>query len=197
MRLARPLEKLIDELLKLPGIGPKSAQRLALFILKMEPSEVRRLAAAMIEAREKVFPCSRCGNLTDQDPCWVCADEKRDESVICVVEEAGDVMSIERTGYRGLYYVLNQEPHLMEEGALEKLKLAGLLDMVDKGRVKEIILATNPTVDGELVARYIAGMVKAKGVKITRPAHGLPVGGDIEYSDALTLRKALEGRQEI
>jgi len=197
MYLAKPLARLIDELQKLPGIGPKSAQRIALFVLKMEPSEVRRLARALVDAKEKVFTCSVCGNLTDQDPCWICADEKRDGSVVCVVEEAGDVMSLEKTGYQGRYFVLNQEPRLMEEGALEKLKLKALLDMVDSGRVKEIILATNPTVDGELVARYIAGMVKGKGVKVTRPAHGLPVGGDIEYSDALTLRRALEGRQEL
>ncbi len=197
MYLVKPLERLIDELLKLPGIGPKSAQRIAFFILKMEPSEVRCLARALVEAREKVFTCSVCGNLTDQDPCWVCMDEKRDDSVVCVVEEAGDVMSIERSGYRGRYFVLNQEPRLMEEGALEKLQLNKLLNMIESGKVKEIILATNPTVDGELVARYIAGMVKGSGVKVTRPAHGLPVGGDIEYSDALTLRRALEGRQEI
>jgi recombination protein RecR len=197
MRLARPLEQLIHELGKLPGIGPKSAQRLALHLLGLPASEVKRLAGAMLEAQDKVFPCSRCGNLTEFDPCWICTDNQRDEAIICVVEEASDVIAIERTGYRGKYYVLNQHPRLVNESSLENLDLKGLLGIIQEGRVGEIVLATDPTIDGELTARYIAGIAKTAGIKITRLAHGLPVGGDIEYTDELTLRKALEGRQEI
>ena len=197
MRLARPLEKLIRELEKLPGIGPKSAQRLALHVLRQPAVEVRELARALVEAREKIFPCSRCGNLTEIDPCWICTDLQRDESIICVVEQASDVMAMERANYQGKYYVLNQNPRLMDSGSLEELNLEGLLNFIKGGRVQEVILATNPTIDGELTARYIARVVKSFGVRITRLAHGLPVGGDLEYTDELTLRRALEGRREI
>lgn len=197
MRLARPLEKLIDELERLPGIGPKSAQRLALHILKLSQPEVRRLAGALVEAREKIHPCSCCGNLTDQDPCGICSDYQRDGSVICVVEDASDVIAIERTGYQGRYYVLNTNPGLLDEGSLDSLNLKGLLDLMAAGKIREVILATNPTIDGELTARYIAGAARPFGVRTTRLAHGLPVGGDIEYTDELTLKRALEGRQEI
>ncbi|NLU49887.1 MAG: recombination protein RecR [Syntrophomonadaceae bacterium] len=197
MRLARPLEKLISELEKLPGIGPKSAQRLALHILRQAPSEVRELARALVEAREKIRPCSRCGNLTDEDPCWICTDIHRDGSIICVVEEASDVIALERAGYKGKYYVLNQAPRFLESGSLENLNIDRLLRNVVTSQVKEIVLATNPTIDGELTARYIAELAKPVGLRVTRLAHGLPVGGDIEYTDELTLRKALEGRQEI
>ena len=145
----------------------------------------------------KTFPCSRCGNLTEIDPCWICTDPQRDESIICVVEQASDVMAVERANYQGKYYVLNQNPRLMDSGSLEELNLQGLLNFIKGGRVQEIILATNPTIDGELTARYIARVVKSFGVRITRLAHGLPVGGDLEYTDELTLRRALEGRREI
>lgn len=197
MKLARPLENLIDQLVKLPTIGPKTAQRLALYILKMPAGEARLLAQAIIDAREKVFPCPRCGYLTDTDPCMICRDVNREKGVLCVAEEANDIIAIERTGFRGRYFVLNKEFNLMEDHNLEDLNISGLRNMLAAGEVKEVVLALNPDIDGEVIARYLAGIAAEYGVKTTRLAHGLPVGGDIEYADEITLRMAIEGRKEI
>jgi len=197
MRLARPLANLIDNLLKLPTIGPKTAQRLALYILKMPEEEARQIAKAIIDAREKVFPCSNCGYLTDIDPCAICQDESRDKSVLCVTEEASDIIAIERTGYRGRYYVLNKSFNLMDNNNLEDINLDTFIKYLDSGEIKEVVLALNPDIEGEVISRYIAGLAVNHGVKATRLALGLPVGGDIEFADEITLRRALEGRKEI
>lgn len=197
MRLARPLENLIDQLLKLPTIGPKTAQRLALYILKMPPAEALQLAQAIIDAREKVFPCSHCGYLTDSNPCAICQDESRDKEILCVAEEASDIIAIERTGYKGRYYVLNKNFNLMGDNNLEELNLDPFIKQLAAGTIKEVVLALNPDIEGEVMARYLAGIAANYGVKATRLAHGLPVGGDIEFADEITLRRALEGRKEI
>lgn len=197
MKLARPLENLIDQLIKLPTIGPKTAQRLALYILKLPEEEAKMIAQAIIDAREKVFPCSECGYLTDSEPCIICRDENRDRSVLCVAEEANDIIAIERTGFRGRYFVLNKEFHLMEDNALEDLNIKGFREKLASGEVKEVVLALNPDIDGEVISRYLAGIAAGYNIKTTRLAHGLPVGGDIEFADEITLRKAIEGRKEI
>lgn len=196
MRLPRPLENLIDQLTKLPTIGPKTAQRLALYILKMPRTEVEELAQAILDARFKVYPCPICGNLTDSSPCIICQDEDRDGSLLCVVEEANDILSIERTGFNGRYYVLNRSFRLMEDGDLSDIDTENFQQMLQP-MVQEVILAMNPTIDGEVVSRYLHAMIEEKGIKVTRLAHGLPVGGDIEYADEITLRQALEGRKEM
>jgi len=197
MRLARPLENLIDQLMKLPTIGPKTAQRLGLYILKMPAEEARQLAQAVIDAQEKVFPCSICGYLTDVDPCPICSDPRRSSGSLCVVEEASDIIAIERTGYNGKYFVLNRSFRLMDDHDLSDLKLEPLLKIVQTGQVKEVILALNPNIDGEVMSRFLASVVGREEVKVTRLAHGLPVGGDIEFADEITLRRALEGRKEM
>jgi recombination protein RecR len=197
MRLARPLENLIDQLLKLPTIGPKTAQRLALFILKMPPEQARLLAQAITDARGKVFPCSLCGYLTDEDPCPICRDDKRDKHLVCVVEEASDIIAIERTGYNGKYYVLNRSFKLMEDNDLASINPDALIKAIETGEVTEVILALNPDIDGEVMSRYLASLVNHYNIRVTRLAHGLPVGGDIEFADEITLRRAIEGRKEL
>ncbi len=197
MRLARPLENLIDQLIKLPTIGPKTAQRLALFLLKVPEQEAKSLAQAILEMRLKVKPCSICGYLTDTDPCPICQDDQRDRSIICVAEEASDIISIERTNYRGQYYVLNKEFHVMEGQDLDEIDLEPLKKRLASGEIKEVILAFNPDLDGEIMARLLADTAEEHQVRVTRLAHGLPVGGDIEFADELTLRRALEGRKDF
>lgn len=197
MRLAQPLENLIDQLLKLPTIGPKSAQRLALYIIKQPPQEAKQLAEAILKARNNIFPCSRCGYLTDVDPCNICRDENRDSSVICVAEEASDVIAIDRTGFRGKYFVLNRQFHLLDNSRLDNIDIKPFTDQLAAGTVKEVVLALNPDIDGEVMSRYIAGIAAEQGVKVTRLAHGIPVGGAIEFTDEITLRRALEGRKEF
>lgn len=197
MRLARPLENLIDQLLKLPTIGPKTAQRLALYILKMPEEEARKLSQAIIDAREKVFPCTICGYLTDNDPCLICQDDKRQRSILCIVEEANDIIAIERTGYNGKYYVLNRSFKLMEDNDLGEMNLQPFINIIKEGEVQEVILALNPDIDGEVMSRYLASVVNQYNVRVTRLAHGLPVGGDIEFADEITLRRAMEGRKEL
>ncbi|MCX5779575.1 MAG: recombination mediator RecR [Firmicutes bacterium] len=197
MRLARPLENLIDQLQKLPTIGPKTAQRLALYILKMPAAESRQLAQAIVDAKEKVFPCSVCGYLTDIDPCMICSNPDRSRISLCVVEEASDIIAIERTGYNGKYFVLNRSFRLMDDHDLNDLKLDPLIDILQGGEVQEVILALNPNIDGEVMSRYLAAVLGRQNVKVTRLAHGLPVGGDIEFADEITLRRALEGRKEM
>ncbi len=197
MRLTRSLENLIEQLQKLPTIGPKTAQRLALHLLKAPESQAQALAEAIVQARDTVRPCSQCGYLTETDPCVICRDLSRDRALLCVAEEASDVMAIERSGYRGRYYVINKEFKLMGDRSLEDLDFTPLLSQISSGEVRELILALNPDIDGEVLSRYIASLASSYPVRITRLAHGLPVGGDIEYTDEITLRKAIEGRKEI
>lgn len=197
MRLARPLEKLIDQLVKLPGIGPKTAQRLAMFILRLPAEEAAEMARAIAEVQQKVAPCSRCGFLTDSDPCLICQDETREENVLCIVEESSNVIAIDRSGFRGRYFVLNKEFNLLDDNRLDELNIKALQAMLDSGKVTEVIMALNPDIDGEIMARYLAGIITPYKIKISRLAHGLPVGGDIEFTDEITLRRAIEGRREL
>ncbi len=197
MRLAAPLEKLVDEFAKLPGIGPKTAQRLALHIMRVSQQEAAGLANAIIQAKNQVMHCETCGYLTDKDPCAICSDPERDDSLLCLVEESQDVIAIDRTGYRGKYFVLNNNFQLLNGLDLRKIDFPRIFDILDKRQVKEIIIATNPTIDGEVVARYVAETTRPRGIKVSKLAYGLPVGGDIEYIDEITLRRSLDGRNEI
>lgn len=195
---AEPVARLIEELGKLPGVGPKTAQRLAFYLLNSDPGEARELARAITEAREKIRYCSVCSNLTDRDPCHICRDEARNRTVICVVEEPRDVVAIERTReYRGMYHVLQGAISPMEGVGPDQLKVKELLERLQDKEVNEIIVATNPNIEGEATAMYLARLIKPLGIKVTRIAHGLPVGGDLEYADEVTLSKAFEGRREI
>ncbi|NLC68842.1 MAG: recombination protein RecR [Clostridiaceae bacterium] len=193
-----PIAKLIEEFEKLPGIGPKSAQRLAFYVVNLPPEKALKLANAIKEAKEKVKYCSVCGNLTDKDPCMVCNSENRDRSVICVVENPRDIVAMEKTReFKGLYHVLHGAISPMEGIGPEDIKIKELLSRLQPGEVKEIIIATNPNIEGEATAMYIAKLLKPLGIKTTRIAHGIPVGGDLEYADEVTLAKALQGRREI
>ncbi|NLF45176.1 MAG: recombination protein RecR [Syntrophomonadaceae bacterium] len=197
MRLARPLETLIDELMKLPSVGPKTAQRMALYILKASEADAKRLARAVIDAKEKIAPCSNCGYLTDTDPCLLCIDEKRDSSILCVAEEASDIIAIEKAGFNGRYFVINQAFKLMDDNELDRVTLEKFKTKLAAGGIREVILALNPDIDGEVVSRYLSRIAGQYNIKTTRLAHGLPVGGDIEYADEITLRRAIEGRHEF
>ncbi len=198
MYYAEPIARLIEELTKLPGIGPKTAQRLAFHILHMDRSVVEGIARTLVEARAKVKYCSVCCNLTDQDPCHICADEDRDRSTICVVQEPRDVVAMEKTReYRGLYHVLHGALNPMEGIGIDDIRVKELVARLGDGQVQEVILCTNPNTEGETTAMYIARYIKPLGVKVTRIARGLPMGGDLEYADEVTLAKALEGRREI
>jgi len=195
---AKPLSRLISELSKLPGIGGKSAQRLAFHILSLPEAEVRQLTDAISEAKRDLHYCSVCGNLTDVDPCPICADSSRDKSVICVVESPRDVSSLERVReFNGLYHVLHGAISPMDGIGPEDINLRSLIVRLQENDVKELILATNPNIEGEATAMYIARLVKPAGIKVTRIAHGIPVGGDLEYADEVTLSKAMEGRREL
>lgn len=198
MYYAEPVARLIEELGKLPGIGPKTAQRLAFHLLNSDPSEARGLAKAIINARDKISYCSVCSNLTDVDPCHICRDEARNKSLLCVVEESRDVVAIERTReFRGLYHVLQGAISPMEGIGPDQLKVKELLVRLQGDGINEIIVATNPNIEGEATAMYLARLIKPLGIKVTRIAHGLPVGGDLEYADEVTLSKAFEGRREL
>ncbi|MBZ4664385.1 MAG: recR [Caloramator sp.] len=189
--------KLIEELSKLPGVGTKTAQRLAFYIINMDKRDVESLADAIIEAKETIKYCSVCGNLTDTDPCVICSNTARDRSTICVVQEPKDVIAMERTKeYKGLYHVLHGAISPMLGIGPDDIKIKELLSRMNE-EVKEVIIATNPNVEGEATAMYIARLIKPLGIKVSRIAHGIPVGGDIEYADEVTLLKALEGRREI
>jgi recombination protein RecR len=195
---AAPLARLIDEFHKLPGIGPKSAQRLAYYLLRMPPADAQALAAAILEVKERVTLCSICQNVTEVDPCRVCSDERRDQATICVVEEPLDILALERShSYQGLYHVLHGAISPMDGIGPEDLKMTELLQRMRSDQVREIILATNPNLEGEATAMYLTRLIKPLGVKVTRLARGLPVGGDLEYADDVTLARALEGRQEM
>ncbi len=193
---ARPLARLIKELSRLPGIGTKSAQRLAFYILSLDKREVTDLASAILEAKENLKYCGICGNLTDQDPCILCEDKGRDEKIICVVESPKDVVAIEKTReYKGCYHVLHGAISPMDGIGPEDINIKALIVRLQNSNVEEVILATNPNIEGEATAMYIAKLIKPSGIKVTRIAHGIPVGGDLDYSDEVTLIKALEGRR--
>ncbi|MDD7131192.1 MAG: recombination mediator RecR [Firmicutes bacterium] len=195
---AKPLNKLINELSRLPGIGGKTAQRLALHILSVDDREAFALADAIREAKEKMNFCSICGNLTDRDPCSICEDAGRDPSTICVVESPKDVIAMEKIReYRGYYHVLHGVISPMDDKGPEDINLKSLITRLQDTRVKELIIATNPTIEGEATAVYIARLVKPSGIRVSRIAHGIPVGGDLEYADEVTLLKAIEGRREL
>ena len=196
---AKPLNRLIGELSKLPGIGGKTAQRLAFYILSLEDQEVEKLTGAITEAKAKMRYCSICGNLTDEDPCKICTDHNRDKSVICVVESPKDVAAMEKIReYKGLYHVLHGAISPMEGIGPEDINLKSLIKRLQgNDDVKEIILATNPNIEGEATAMYIARLINPSGIKVTRIAPGIPVGGDLEYTDEITLLKAMEGRKPL
>ena len=197
-RFSPPLENLIRELSKLPGIGGKTAQRLAFHILSLPDSQVQALAGAITTAKNTMKYCSVCGNLTDRDPCSICSDEKRDRSVICVVENARNVAAMERMKeYHGLYHVLHGAISPIEGIGPEDINLKQLIIRLQDSEVQEVILATNPTIEGEATAMYAARLIKPSGIKVTRIAHGVPVGGDLEYTDEVTLSRAMDGRQEL
>ncbi|MCC3145275.1 recombination mediator RecR [Halanaerobium sp. Z-7514] len=194
----RPMGKLIGELSKLPGIGPKTARRLAFYILGQNKNEVKNLSDALIEARDKINYCSSCNHLTEGDTCSFCRSDERDLSVICVVESPRDVVAMEKTGeYNGLYHVLHGAISPMDGIGPDQIKIRSLMPRLEKGEVEEIIIATDPNAEGDATAMYLAKLIKPLGVKVTRIAHGIPVGGDLEYADEVTLSKALEGRREI
>lgn len=198
MYYAEPIARLIEELTKLPGIGPKTAQRLAFHLLHMDKHVVQNIAASIIDARERVKYCSVCCNLTDQDPCRICSNTDRDHATICVVQEPRDVVAMEKTReYKGLYHVLQGALNPMEGIGIEDIRVKELVARLGDGKVKEVILCTNPNTEGETTAMYIARFIKPLGIKVTRIARGLPMGGDLEYADEVTLAKALEGRREI
>ena len=193
-----PVARLIDALQRLPGIGPKTAQRLTFFLLKRPIDEVRELSASLMAVKERIVYCSTCFNVTDQDPCRICADPARDGAVVCVVEEPNDLLAMERTGeFKGRYHVLLGALSPLDGIGPDDLKVRELLVRLETGEAREIILATNPNVEGEATALYLARLLRPLGVRITRIARGLPVGGDLEYADQVTLSKALEGRREI
>jgi recombination protein RecR len=200
---AEPVQRLIDEFAKLPGIGPKSAQRVAFHLLKLSPTSAGRLAAAIVEVKEKVRLCLQCFNVSDQDLCEFCRDPRREGSLMCVVQEPPDIVALERTReFRGLYHVLQGAISPIEGVGPEELRIAELLERIKsppEGRppVEEVIVATNPNVEGEATAMYLARLLSPLGIAVTRPASGLPVGGDLEYADEVTLGRALEGRRRI
>lgn len=193
-----PLERLIEQLERLPGIGHKSACRLAFYLLNTDKATAAEFVGAINDAREHIHECAVCCNLTDGDTCPVCRAANRDRSVICVVEDARDVMALERArDYNGLYHVLHGTVSPMEGIGPEAIRIKELLPRVADEQVKEVIMATNPTVEGEATALYIAKLLKPFGVRVTRLAYGIPVGGDLEYADEVTLRHSLEGRSEL
>ncbi len=192
------IEKLVEEFSKLPGIGKKTARRLTYHLLKVPRDEADLLGTTIREIRERIKMCSRCSNLSEIDPCEICSSQHREKAVICVVEEASDVMAIERIGdYHGLYHVLQGVLSPLDGIGPEDLTVDRLLERVMEGEVKEVIIATNPTVEGEATAIYLKNVLTAHNVRVTRIARGLPVGGDIEYADDVTILRALEGRREL
>ena len=198
MEYPGPVAKLVNELNKLPGVGPKTAQRLSFFILKEPPEAAEKLARTIVEARRSVKYCSVCSSLTDIDPCAICRNPARDKSVICVVEDPRDVISIERSReFRGVYHVLRGAISPMDGIGPDDLTIKELLARLEEGSVKEVVVATNSSVEGEATAMYIARLLQPIGTKVTRIAHGIPVGGDLEYADEVTLARAFEGRREM
>ena len=195
---AAPVQDLIDELGRLPGVGPKSAQRIAFHLLKLPTADALRLARAISEAKDRVSFCARCFNISEGDACGLCTDERRDPSILCVVEEPRDIVAVEKTQeFRGLYHVLQGAISPIEGIGPEQLRIRELLTRIGTEGVEEIILCTNPNLEGEATAMYLGRLLKDLDVRVTRIASGLPVGGDLEYADELTLGRALEGRREV
>ncbi len=195
---ATPIAKLVEEFAKLPGIGKRTAERLAYHVLKLPKEEVSSFAEALLNAKDKIIFCPDCQSLTDRVPCDICSDERRDRGVICVVEKPKDVVKIEKTReYNGMYHVLHGVISPMDGIGPDDIRIKELLNRITDGPVREVIMATNPNLEGEATAMYIAKLLKPFEVKVTRLAHGIPVGGDLEYADEVTLSKALEGRHEI
>ena len=198
MRMIKPLARLYEQLRRLPGIGSKSALRLAYHVLDMPSEDVRALADALVEAKEQIHLCSCCFNLSDSDLCEICRDKERDRTMICVVEEPQDVVAMEKTqGFKGLYHVLHGVLSPLDGVGPDSLKIKELVVRLQQGETKEVIIATNSDVEGEATAAYLAQLLKPLGVKVSRIAHGLPVGGDLEYADEVTLYKALENRRAM
>lgn len=198
MYYPEPIAKLIDSFMKLPGIGPKTAVRLAFFVIDMNDDDVVAFAKALVGAKRELTHCAICGHITDQKTCSICSDPHRDESVICVVEDSRDVIAMEKMReYNGKYHVLHGSISPVDGIGPEDINITSLIERLKESDVKEIILATNPNIEGEATAMYISRLVKPSGIKTTRIAHGLPVGGDLEYADEMTLAKSLEGRREL
>ncbi len=192
------MQTLIDELGRLPGIGPKSAQRIAFYLLKVDTTDAKRLARAIEDAKDRVTWCRRCFNISEGELCGFCLDERRDHHLVCVVEEPRDIVAVERTGeFRGRYHVLQGAISPIEGVGPEQLRIKELLARIPDEEITEVILATNPNIEGEATAMYLARLLKPAGLKVTRIASGLPVGGDLEYADEVTLGRALEGRREV
>ena len=195
---AAPVARLVDEFHRLPGIGPKTAQRLAYYLIRMPEEQARSLAEAVLAVKEQVVLCSHCYNITEVDPCAICGDPARDRATVCVVEEPLDAVALERTDtYQGLYHVLHGVISPMNGIGPDQLKIQPLMERLRAGQVREVILATNPNLEGEATAMYINRLVAPLGLSVTRPARGLPVGGDLEYADEVTLGRAIEGRQRF
>lgn len=195
---AGPIQDLVDELARLPGIGPKTAQRLAFFILKLDSEDARRLAAAIIEVKEKIRFCSRCFNVSTVELCEYCSDDRRDGKLLCAVEEARDIVAVEKTGeFRGRYHVLGGAISPIDGVGPDDLHISELLARISEDDVKEVIVATNPNVEGDATAMYLHRLLSPLGVEVSRIASGLPVGGDLEYADEVSLGRALEGRRRM
>lgn len=198
MEYAKPLAKLIRELEKMPGVGPKSAQRIAFHILRMPEEEARTLAEAIVEVKERITTCKRCFNFTDEELCPICRNPSRDASVLCVVADVRDLMAIERTQeFRGQYHVLQGVISPMDGVSAEHLRIRELLQRLQSGQVREVIIAMNPTIEGDATALYLSKLIKPLGIRVTQLAHGMPVGGDLDYADQATLISALEWRREL
>lgn len=198
MHYPEPISKLIDSFMKLPGIGPKTAVRLAFFVLNMREEDVLEFGKSLVNAKRNLTHCSICGHITDKDPCQICDDQSRETSIICVVQDPKDVIAMEKMrDYNGYYHVLHGAISPMDGIGPEDINISALLKRLQDDTVQEVILATNPNIEGEATAMYISRLLKPTGIKITRIAHGLPVGGDLEYADEVTLSKALEGRREL
>ena len=197
-KVAEPINQLIKRLARFPGVGEKTASRLALYILRCSKEEAVDLAKSIINVKEKITLCSICYNLTDQNPCNICKDDKRDRKVVCVVEELGDLMALEGSGeFRGGYHVLHGVISPLDGVNPDDIRIKELMERLKGGQIKEVIIATNPTTNGNATALYLSKLIKPLGVKVTRIAQGIPIGGDIEYTDEVTLRKALEGRRDF
>ncbi|MBI2817952.1 MAG: recombination protein RecR [Acidobacteria bacterium] len=195
---SKPMSRLIEALRRLPGIGPKSAQRIGFHILKTGRGEVEEIAAAILDLKDKIRLCDVCNNVTESNPCFICSDPARNAKQLCIVEEPGNILPIERTGqYRGYYHVLHGALSPLQGIGPEQLRIANLTERVNGGTVEEVIVATNPTVDGEATATYLSKLLKPLGVNVTRIAMGVPVGSDLEYVDEVTIARAMEGRKAI